>query len=456
MNGMKTLVALVLALALTLTLVGSAMASSTPANGSIEITPPTGITGNNTYYIYKVFDATGDTQGHISYKKIANKTETLPYFFSEDTAGNITYTGNNTELDATEIAAIKTYIGSDQPVATATSVGEAKATATGLGFGYYYITTTTGSLVTIDSTNPYAQVNDKNSIPQLDKTITGASDITDSGKKALAQLGTDVEYTVPITVGKGSINLAFHDTMETGLTFKGNNYVTVTASPAISTANWYTIKATPDQGEDLTITFIDGIAEDTVITVKYLATINAEALTALENDAYLTYGENHSTTHKTTETYNGEISVIKYNGAKANAQYLGGAGFKLKNADGKWYKLTGTVVSWEDAQADGDEHISAAADGKVPAFIGLANGTYTLVETTVPEGYNKAADVSLTIASGDYSLDNLQQVAEVENNQGQELPSTGGIGTTIFYIAGAVLVLGAAAVILARRKAEQE
>ena len=174
----------------------------------------------------------------------------------------------------------------------------------------------------------------------------------------------------------------------------------------------------------------------------------------MENDAYLTYGENHHTTHKKTETYNAEISVIKYDGAKADNKFLGDAGFKLKNAEGKYYKLTGTVVSWVDTEAEGDEHKSSATDGKVPAFIGLPNGTYTLVETTVPAGYNKAADVSLTIASGDYSLDNLQQVAEIENNKGAELPSTGGIGTTIFYILGGLLVVGAAVILVARRKAQ--
>ena len=98
--------------------------------------------------------------------------------------------------------------------------------------------------------------------------------------------------------------------------------------------------------------------------------------------------------------------------------------------------------------------------------------TYTLTETVNPNaGYNMlAAPVTLTLQEDTYTVvdengtetttssydgatDDTWQ--DVVNNKGSILPSTGGIGTTIFYIVGAVLVLGAAAIIIARRKAEQ-
>ena len=91
----------------------------------------------------------------------------------------------------------------------------------------------------------------------------------------------------------------------------------------------------------------------------------------------------------------------------------------------------------------------------VADFAGIANGTYTIIEEVVPEGYNKAADQQVTIEDADATPLTLEVTTTVTNNAGQELPSTGGIGTTIFYIAGIVLVLGAAAIIIARRKAEQ-
>ena len=423
---------------------------------------------DQTYHLYQIFtaetvaDRTDSQTDGISYKLMSGKTDLKAtvdgsevdgaQWFDIDSAGNVSVKGTpNLDSEAFRkwVEAYGSQIGTG---ITAASNDDANVKWTDLTEGYYYITTTTGSLVTVDSIKPNATVQDKNTIPSVDKKITGASSMDEDGKKALAQIGTDVTYTATVTIGKGSKNVVFHDKMDTGLTFKGNNEVTVTADKTIDDT-WYTIKETPDSGDTLTITFKDGLEEGTVITIVYKATINANAITKLENTAKVTYGDNNtSTTESKTETYNAEIGVIKYDGAKANNKFLAGAGFKLKNSEGKYYKLTGTVVSWVDNEADGDEHVSVAADGKVPAFTGLANGTYTLVETTVPAGYNKAADTNITIAEHNYTAANLSQTAEIENNTGTELPSTGGIGTTIFYIIGAILVIGAGVVLVTRRR----
>ena len=90
--------------------------------------------------------------------------------------------------------------------------------------------------------------------------------------------------------------------------------------------------------------------------------------------------------------------------------------------------------------------------GAVPSFTGLVDGTYTLIESTVPAGFNKAADSTFTIAAKDYSDTNLVQAADVINNAGSVLTSTGGMGTTIFYVLGTVLVLGAGVVMVTRRR----
>ena len=137
--------------------------------------------------------------------------------------------------------------------------------------------------------------------------------------------------------------------------------------------------------------------------------------------------------------------------------------FVIKNSEGKYYKLTTTTtgegdatvttnaVSWVDSIDQATEYTSDA-QGAVPAFTGLANGTYTLVEKTVPAGYNKAADQNFTVAENDYTATNLEQTATAINTAGSVLPSTGGIGTTIFYIIGAILVIGAGVVLVTRRR----
>ena len=447
MKKMRKIFALLIAMVMVLGMSTMVFAAGT---GSITITPPDDVdtTQTITYNIYKVFDADGNGSA-ISYKLVSGKT-TAPAGFTVDTAGNVTYSGTSTTGGLTEadIAAIAAYVASDSPVATVTSTGGADAVATGLANGYYYITTTTGTVVTIDSTNPNATVDDKNIIPGVDKKITGASSYDADGKKALAQVGTQVEFTATITVGKGQIGYEFNDTMTSGLTYVADS-LTVTGIPAAgytATASGQSIKVEFDDDE------IAKLAQGAEIVLTYKATITENALNddPEKNTATISYGNNGQYTSEpsVTEVYNAQFTVTKQDG---NNQPLAGAGFVIANADNKYYKLDNGVVTWVDSIEDADEHVSDA-QGAVAAFTGLANGTYTLVEKTVPAGYNKAADQNFTVAEHDYTATNLKQTAKAINTAGSVLPSTGGIGTTIFYIIGAILVIGAGVVLVTRRR----
>ena len=434
-------------------------------DGSIAVT--TNFKGQS-YSLYQIFDAetvpgrTSDQNDGISYKLMPEKTDLKAtvggtvvdgaQWFTIDSKGNISVNNPGPELNSDAFRAwVEAYGKQTGDTKTAASDNDPNIKWTGLTEGYYYITTTTGSLVTVDSIKPNAEVEDKNTIPTVDKKITGASNFSDEGKKAFAQLGTDVEYTATVTIGKGSKNVKFHDAMDTGLDFKtGSIVVTGIASGD------YEILSTPETGDTFTIKFKDGLAERTVITIKYKATVNAEALTKLENHAKVTYGDNNTSTEESkTEVYNAEIGVIKYDGNKSANKFLGDAGFILKNSAGKYYHLSGTTVSWVDDEANADVHTSASADGKVPAFTGLAAGEYTLVEKTVPSGYNKAADTPVTIAERDYTTGNLSKIEEIENHTGTELPSTGGIGTVIFYVLGSALLIGCGIVLISRKRMQK-
>ena len=448
MKKMRKIFALLIAMVMVLGMSTMVFAAGT---GSITITPPDGVdtTQTITYKIYKVFDADGNGTA-ISYKLVSGKTA-APAGFTVDGAGNVTYAGTAgaTKLTQADIDAIAAYVANDDPVATVTSTGGAAAVAENLPNGYYYITTTTGTVVTIDSTNPSAQVEDKNIVPGVDKTITGASSLDEDGKKALAQVGTVVDYKAEITVGKGQKGYVFKDTMGAGLA-----YVADSLSVKGMTVNTdYTLAVS---GQNITVTFNDDAINDLVqnskITVTYKATVTSDALTvnAAKNTATISYGNNSEFTSEpsVTEVYNAKFTVTKKDG---NNQPLADAGFVIKNADNKYYKLDNGVVTWVDTIDAADEHKSNA-QGEVPAFTGLANGTYTLIEKTVPAGYNKAADSTFTVAEHDYTATNLEQTTEVINNSGSELPSTGGIGTTMFYIVGSVLVIGAAVVLISKRR----
>lgn len=135
------------------------------------------------------------------------------------------------------------------------------------------------------------------------------------------------------------------------------------------------------------------------------------------------------------------------------------------NPEVKYKKVT--KVTWNDQEGNGEVEVNAVAtvgqDGVV-RFDGLGAGTYTITETKTPEGYNTIAPITVKIefvgeeevANGEmkatwkYTVNGAtdDNTIEVVNKSGATLPSTGGIGTTIFYIVGGVLVAGAAAAIV--------
>jgi len=484
MKKTAKIVAVVIALALALSmtaLVAFAVdityqipADADDASITVNLPANQGEVADNIYNIYKVFDASVDPDtGAITYQSNA---ATLPAGFVRDAQGNITYdnaNGDGEELTADDIAAIAAWVTNNgTKVATVeTEAGDTSFTVEHLPYGYYYITTTTGSLVTVDSTNPNATVNDKNDVPPVTKEIKKVNgevtDVDAAGKEAMAQVGQVVEFEATVTKKAGALNYKFHDTMTSGLTY--NNDVKVYVDGAEVTAGPDTFSTTStDTGDTFTISFVDayvqGLDDDEVITIKYTATVNDGALVTDEenNTAKLSYGDSHGTNYTPEQevtVYDATILVNKYyEDGDGNQQPLAGAGFVLKNSEGKYYALDATdgTVIWVDSIDDAlelftDDTGALENGGK---FTGLTSGTYALEEKTVPAGYNKAEDASITITANDYTTPNLVQTADVENESGTTLPSTGGVGTTIFYVVGGLLVIVSAVVLIAKRRAK--
>lgn len=272
------------------------------------------------------------------------------------------------------------------------------------------------------------------------------------GKKALAELGSTVTYQATVTFGRGSENVTFHDKLGTGLTFNGNDKVIVERSDAAN----YTIKTTPDKGDTLTISFEDSFVENAKVTITYTATVNSDALTVDtgKNTATVSYGYGEESTPSETNVYNAKFTVTS-KAESENGDPLAGVGFVIKNASGKYYQKKENKVNWVASIDDATEYTSDA-NGAVPAFTGLANGTYTLEEKTVPTGYNKVEDFEFTVSEHDYRTKNLEQFTTVVNVAGSLLPSTGGIGTTMFYVIGAILVLGAGVLLVTRKRMSEK
>ena len=434
---------------------------------------PEGSTATNTYKVYRVFDATSNGT-NISYKLNANHT-TAPAGFSVDAGGNVKYDGKGTELSESDINAIKGYVTDKDIVATVeTNATDKKFTLSNLPYGYYYISTTTGTLVTVDSTNPNVTVQDKNEVPTLDKKITGVTDgkLDDDGKKALAQVGTTVNYEATITIGKGAEGYVFHDDMGSGLEL-------VTGSidvddndddvdkPAAGTDY---ILSTTKSDDTIYIEFKNeytgALKEGKIITISYDAIVTSDALTYNSEDgkntASLDYGHStgtNSTPTKETKVHNAKLTVTKVEpieGSTTEFKPLAGAGFVLKNADNKFYKKddsTGkTIVTWVATEAEATELLTTKTNN-ILEFTGLPNGTYTLIEKTIPGGYNQAPNEEFTIAGNDYTQLNLEKAKTVVNNKGIELPSTGGMGTVAFAVVGLIVMAGAAITLIIKKRA---
>jgi len=460
MKNMKKIVALLLATVMVMAMSMSAFAAEEPTapTGSITITVPStqiAPTKDTVYKIYKVFDATVNAEDNTKVNYTLCDGDSLSDAmkaagFSVDTAGNVS---GPDSLDADAIAAIAAYVTEADVVKTVTAaVGETSVTASDLPYGYYYITTTSGTVVTIDSNNNNPTVNDKNIIPKVVKSA--GTEYDEASMAAIAAVGTDQPYTAQIDIGKGTKNLVFTDTM-TNQTYNGDAKVTVGGEEVAAGANTFSISgATGDAS--FTITFVDsyiaGLADDTIITINYSGKITSDALSTdpATNTAKITSGEGNESTSEPVEVYNAKLTVTKQDG---DEQPLADAGFVIANAEGKYYKLAEDKksITWVESIDDATEYTSDAS-GAVPAFTGLGVGTYTLIEKTVPAGYNKADDQTFEIKDKDYTAANLEQTATVTNESGTELPSTGGIGTTMFYVVGSILVIGAVVVLISKRR----
>lgn len=498
MKSIKRIIALLLSAVMTMTMSVTAFAAG-PTNCSLTVNVKDGqdLKGQ-TINLYKLFDVTtSDSDGKTNYAYTVNDTYKQPLAttlsVSED-AKNDVFVEKVDKLKGTAGAVQKfandfTATALKNKLSATTTSKKITEPKTSYDFknlqpGYYLVYVTGGkeiqsSLVIVEKeTNT---VNLKTEAPSITKTAD----------KETVSIGQVVKYTVagsvPDTTGYAEYVYKIHDTLSDGLDFVNDatgtpvegNSVNVTvafkdatdASAAPTTATLDTTnkrKMSLDLSEWVRANQANKGKE---FTVTYYAKVNKEAVVTEKNSATLEYGNNPGETTTTTpseaKTPTYPLDIKKF--AKTDNNMLAGAKFKLYKdsvADENVIKVTGSAGNYVvDPTSKNTVFESVASiDGKNYNLHvnGLAAGTYYLVETEAPAGYNKltaSIKVVITKNGDDFAIsqddtDVTDKIIDVENSTGSLLPSTGGMGTIAFTVVAALLVLGVAVSFIRDRKRE--
>lgn len=500
MKHTKKFASLLLALVMVFALAVPAFAAG--ETGTITVDNPK---ADQTYTAYKIFDVVYDTTAegsagtHYSYTIDSNSEwfSTVQAYATEANGltltqanGSTTYIVTITDAFSAPRFAVALKAAVSGKTGTALTVADGKATATGLDLGYYFVTSSTGALCNLTTTNPSVTIHDKNDVP-FDKV----------DDKESVDVGQTVNYTitgkVPDYTGFDTYTYLITDTMSEGLTFKKDVKVTVGGTD-VTSACTVTYDVDGNANKFTVSVPVKNYTIGAKIEVTYSAVVNEKAVAKIEkNHAVLKYS-NDPTDDKSTNTtppdeetvYSAKIVIDKYakNAENENdtSTKLAGATFVLyKRGNGidtkptsgdydtvtddntityyprKYYKYTaateteGAKVEWVTDKDSATKNVTN--ESGATSFDGLADGTYYLEETAAPAGYNLLAEpVSVTVnGKGDDNIvteAELTVTAQVANNTGTLLPSTGGMGTTVFYILGSILVVGAGVLLVTKKR----
>lgn len=467
-----------------------ATTSGTSATTKGKITIDNAISGQ-TYKIYQILElesfsgkpSSGANTGNYAYKVVSEWNEFITTgegnAYLESTDGYVKWKGTTDDARVAEFAKKALAYATNKNL-TATKTEDQVTTKTveftDLALGYYLVDSSAGALCSLNTTDTDVTIQEKNDVPSVKKEVQ--EDSTSAwGDSNTADIGQTVNFQTTITAQPGAQNYVLYDKMDEGLTFTDDSvavkFKTSETERELTENTEYTLTTSRlTDGCTFEIAFnqafCNTLAENDKIIVTYSATLNEKAVIAGEgnkNTTKLTYGDSSETTPSTTTTKTFELPVLKYTMKNGTETALAGAIFTLsKTADGA--NLIKLVSDGNDATAGDIYRVAKADDANTVTEVttpasgkftikGLDADTYYLTETQQPAGYNKlSAPITVVIdENGNITVgaNNVDEV-KVENNTGSILPSTGGSGTTLIYILGAILVLGSSVVLITKKR----
>ena len=498
---MKKLFAIALALMMVVSLAATAFADETEL-GSITIN---GVGTENVYEIYKLLDleSYNKTTGAYSYKVNSDWTgffgtaDALAYVAIDD-AGYVTWIA--AEDDDTVAAFAKKALAYAEendiaPVQSSKNDGEfvittdpetqkASGKFSNLTLGYYLVDSTMGALCGLTTTNPDASINAKNGIPTIDKQVEEDS----TGQYVdgnTADIGQTVNFRTTINVHAGAQDYILHDKMSAGLTFQGvtkiEHVVPSVGTHEVDAEDYQVVTAGLTDGCTFEVvftqSFCDHLETNDKVIVYYSAMLNRNAIIAGEgnsNEAWLEFGEDHTTTTDKTETKTFKFDIVK---TDSQNTLIDGAQFRIYDAavggneigvvplldsdDQPVLDTNGNPVyrrARADEQEEGKNVPIVVKNGKI-TVVGFDNGTYYLEETEAPDGYNKLtarqkfiisdSNLEATFNDGVFSTGSGVHVV---NKTGSMLPETGAMGTVMFITFGMFVALATGILLITRKR----
>ena len=443
---------------------------------------------DHTYEVYQIF--TGDFDGKVlsNVKYGVNGTKTAGTEVTAEELKQLTDVNVEGKTDQDKLDVIKTFAKLENPVATLTKTNTSYEAAP----GYYLIKDKDNTVGGNDANTLYitkvvddVTISPKSDVPSFQKKVRDTNDTTGDTSNwqdsADYDIGDEVPFQLKATLPSNYADyktyyLAFHDVEEKGLSFNPNSVKVAVNGTSVDASN-YTVKTAKDLTDGCTfeVVFTDlktavAATNSSEITVDYTSTLTANATLGNQgnvNKAMLQFSNNPNSEQGGESTPTGKtpwdkVIVFTYkvvvNKVKQNNEPLKGAAFKLeKKLKNGTTKTVNEFIAGEDTSF---------------TFSGLDDGDYVLTETTTPAGYNTIKPITFTVtadhqvewttgertdvltelngkaASGEitFTADKTagSLTTNVVNVKGSNLPSTGGMGTTILYAAGAAIVLVAA------------
>lgn len=490
------LLALVMVFALAVTVAADGTTGTT-GTGSITIS---NAAKGETYTIYKLFDATVSEDGKsIAYT--GKIPESLNTYFTADTNGYISATGAAKEGENMSDGlktALKAWTANATAAATAKSDGSA-LNFNGLAYGYYVVTTTQGNqVISVDSTMPDVTIVDKNSsVPEGLRKTASSNDVS---------IGDEVTYTVRFETSnyygagedaKEIVSYNIEDTLPdflsdvkvTSIIVDNDGNDTTTDDRADVTDQFAKKKIVIDWYDEANSKFLYN--NGATVTITYTAKVTEKAAI-----------DGNGNTNKVTVTWTTEGGEPPVPGKLEKEETIYTYAIALKKVDNKGKALPGAVFEFpfyvkSTADATDGAYIYAGTtagegltnqittpENGVIVVKGVKSGDYEITEFKAPAGYNKlTAPVTVeAVKTGETSthttvyldkdgnkvnesakvfevkvdIDTIAATAVVVvNKAGTELPSTGGMGTTVFYVLGAVLVVGAGVLLVTKKRMSQ-